>query len=101
MLAHPAVWRGRLRTTSRRLITLFVLVVWVLVGPIAMAYAGCAGMGAMCTGPCALQSCVLTTLPGLLALQSISSVAMQREDPPPLTILKTPAPPPRSLPIAA
>jgi hypothetical protein len=66
------------RTTSRRLITIFVLVVWVLVGPIAMAYR--VRRDSDVHGPCALQSCVLTTLPSLLALQSISFVATQRED---------------------
>lgn len=44
---------------SRRAIVLCILAVWVLVGPIAMAFDGCAAMGAMCEGPCGISSCAI------------------------------------------
>jgi hypothetical protein len=42
---------------SRRVATAVVLVMWVLLGPLAIAFEGCAGMGAMCEGPCGSTSC--------------------------------------------
>ncbi len=43
--------------THRRVVALLVLAVWVLLGPVAMAFAGCATMGAMCEGPCGTATC--------------------------------------------
>lgn len=49
------------RMDSRRLVTVGVLVVWVLLGPIAVSFGNCTGMGAMCEGPCGSTSCVALT----------------------------------------
>lgn len=55
----------------RRLITLTVVAVWLLLGPIAVAFDGCAAMGAMCEGPCgissALQVPAVSTVPEVLS----------------------------------
>jgi hypothetical protein len=89
------------RTSSRRLITVFVLVVWVLLGPIAMTYGGCAGMGAMCMGPCALTSCVLSIAPNIAPLPLVAYLQIQPLECHPTSLLKVPDPPPRSVPNAA
>lgn len=43
--------------SGQRSIAIVVLVMWVLLGPIAMAFTGCAIMGAMCEGPCGISAC--------------------------------------------
>jgi len=45
--------------TRRGTITVVVLVLWVLLGPLAVALGSCAAMGAMCEGPCATSSCAI------------------------------------------
>jgi len=47
-------------------VVVLVLVVSVLLGPIAMAYAGCLTMGTMCVGPCG-TSCAVFSPTVLLA----------------------------------
>jgi hypothetical protein len=43
------------------MIVLAVLVAWVLLGPIAMAFDGCAAMGALCEAPCGSSGCAIVT----------------------------------------
>jgi hypothetical protein len=45
--------------TSRNWIGVLLLVVWVLLGPVTMAFGDCALMGAMCEGYCGASSCAL------------------------------------------
>lgn len=47
--------------SSRRVLVLCFLAAWVLLGPVAMAFEGCAAMGAMCEGPCGISSCAIFT----------------------------------------
>lgn len=81
--------------------TVGLLVAWILLGPIAAAFSGCTGMGAMCEGPCGLVSCVVP-------------IAVSSAMPPPTTyfdpqlsdhvltdLLKVPDPPPKSSPLSA
>jgi hypothetical protein len=43
--------------SSRRVLTLLVLGLWVLLGPVSMAFDGCLIMGALCDGgPCGASS---------------------------------------------
>ena len=73
------------------------LLVWVLWSPIAIAFGGCVGMGALCDSPCLLVSYEMPTVPGLVAPQPIEPL---HEDPPvslPSPDLKVPTPPPRSV----
>lgn len=79
----------------RRFVTLILLVVWVLLGPLSMTYIGCAGMGAMCGSPCALPSCLLTSLPNLSALPLGSYVSTALPERPPTIFLQIPDPPPK------
>jgi hypothetical protein len=47
--------------SSRRILVLCFLAAWVFLGPVAMAFEGCAAMGAMCEGPCGVSSCTIFT----------------------------------------
>ncbi len=38
--------------SARGWVAILMVAVWVLLGPIAMTFSGCASMGAMCEGPC-------------------------------------------------
>lgn len=80
---------------ARRFVSLILLVVWVLIGPLSMTYIGCAGVGAMCGSPCALPSCLLTSLPYLSALQLVSYVSAALPERPPTIFLQIPDPPPK------
>jgi hypothetical protein len=88
--------RGLIR---QRWITGMIVILWVLLGPIGMAFSACAVM-AGCEGACTLTSCLTPSLP-MAALFPIGSVAVPLLEYPLMTVLKVPEPPPRSLPTSA
>jgi len=59
--------------SRRGVVVVLILIGSVLLGPIAMAYAGCSLMGAICDGPCGMSCAVFS--PTML-LAPISSVAL-------------------------
>jgi hypothetical protein len=79
--------------TRRHVMAWMVLVVWVLLGPIGMAFSACAVM-AGCEGACTLTSCPTPTQP-TVALSPIGSVPVPRVEHPLMTMCKVPDPPPR------
>jgi len=51
------------------------LVLWVVSGPIAMAFDGCAMMGTMCEAPCGISSYIVGPIvPALVAIPSATSL---------------------------
>jgi len=83
--------------SSRDWIAALLLVVWVLLGPVTMAFGDCALMGAMCEGPCGASSCALlaTSAGTVFAPASpLVVIAEKRVLPPTLTDLEHP---PKSL----
>ncbi len=48
------------RMNSWRVVAVLVLAIWILLGPVAMAFSGCS-MGAMCEGPCGTGACAAAT----------------------------------------
>lgn len=82
------------RMTRRRLVVGVVLVLWVLLGPIGMAFNGCT-MGT-CGAPCALTSCVMPSVSIQVPLP-VTFVQAALFSSPPSTLVKVPTPPPRSL----
>lgn len=44
---------------ARRCLVVLVVIAWFVMGPLAMAFDGCAVMGAMCEGPCGISSCAV------------------------------------------
>lgn len=61
----------------RRLIAVIVVVVWVVAGPLVMAFGGCAGMASMCEGPCGIGCPVVAVhqADSVLPLVSVSTPA--------------------------
>jgi hypothetical protein len=82
--------------TRRRWMTGMVLILWVLLGPIGMAFSACAVM-AGCQGACTLTSCLTPNLP-TAALFPIGSVPVPLPEHLLMTMLRVPEPPPRSVP---
>jgi hypothetical protein len=78
-----------------------MLLLWLILGPIGMAFNGCAAMGNACGSPCALTSGALPNPSNLLSLLPLGYLPIKPPDYHPTTILKIPDPPPRSIPIAA
>ena len=83
--------------SGRRLLILLTLALWVVSGPIGMAFDGCAMMGAMCEAPCGVLSYIvaptvsnIAALQPLAYLESRSTQQPARISAPPLT------PPPKS-----
>jgi hypothetical protein len=71
------------RLTRPILIALtLMLMLWVVSGPIGMAFDGCAMMGAMCEAPCGISSYiagpVATSLAGLQPLAYLASSSTAR-----------------------
>jgi len=59
--------------SRRGVVVVLILIGSVLLGPIAMAYAGCSPMGAMCDGPCGVSCAVFSPT---VALAPVSSAAL-------------------------
>ena len=45
--------------SARGWVAVLMVAVWVLLGPIAMTFSGCAWMGTMCEGPCGAGACAI------------------------------------------
>lgn len=85
----------------RRSLTVVVLALWVLLGPVAMAFDGCASMGATCEAPCAASSCaVVAPTGGLIAPVPIAYLWAPAHGRLPATFFSALEPPPKS-PLAA
>ncbi len=83
--------------SSRRAITIFALAVWVLLGPVAMVFGGCAAMGAMCEGPCGAAACVVLVPAISIAPEPVSCMLVAADRYPLATTLAGVEHPPRSL----
>lgn len=84
---------------SRRvaLVAVLTLALWIVSGPIAMAFDGCAMMGAMCEAPCGLSSYIVApTIAGVAGLQPISYLD-NRSTPRPTLLSPGPLTPPPKL----
>src|SRR5712692_5936028 len=61
--------------SARRVTVMVVLAVWVLLGPVAMAFDGCTLMGAMCESPCAAMSFIGGPVPiGFVSVDAVDAV---------------------------
>ena len=85
--------------TRRRWITGIVVILWVLLGPVGMAFSACALM-AGCQAACTVSSYRTPSLP-TAALSPTGSVPVPSIGHPLMAVLKVPEPPPRSLPAIA
>ncbi len=83
--------------SSRRAITILALAIWVLLGPVAMVFGGCAAMGAMCEGPCGAAACVVLVPAISIAPEPVSCTLAAADTHPLATTLAGVEHPPRSL----
>jgi hypothetical protein len=83
--------------TSRHVLTLVVLAIWIMAGPIAMAFDGCAAMGAMCEGPCGSTACSITALPVAAVPEVLDAVVAGAVQSAPEGIARAVDLPPRSV----
>jgi hypothetical protein len=88
-----------MRLTRRRWITGILLIFWVLLGPVGMAFSACAMM-AGCQAACTVGAYRTPRLPTAV-LFPVGSVPVPYIGHPLMTMLKVPEPPPRSLPTNA
>jgi hypothetical protein len=99
MIRYPLRRRARSaevrRMTRRRLVVAITLVFWVLLGPVGMAFSGCAMM-ATCGAPCALTSCVMPSISIQAVPLSVTFVQAALFSSPSSTFMKVPPPPPRA-----
>ena len=86
----------------RRLLGLAILVLWVVLGPIGMAFDSCAAMMALCDGgPCGVVAAVTEARPTLGAPEASAVVDGPVRTPLPAVAVRAPEPPPKSLPRSA
>ena len=83
-----------MRRLTRPILIALTLTLWVVSGPIGMAFDGCAMMGAMCEAPCGISSYiagpVVTSIAGLQPLAYLASSSAAR----PLLVSVSPLTPP-------
>ena len=84
-----------MRIASRSAVTGFVVVLWILAGPLAAAFGACAAMGMMCEGPCGAANCSLLPAP-TGALPLFAMLAVPEAHHPPRVLLSIPELPPES-----
>lgn len=80
----------------RRALTLAVLIGWVVLGPIGMAFDACAAMMALCDGgQCGVVAAVTFAGPVLAPPQSIAAMERPSRDPLLLVVVRVLDPPPK------
>lgn len=80
----------------RRFIILALLIGWVVLNPMTIAFGGCIGMGASCHGPCVIMSHAVLPTTSLMIPQA--GMTLPKEPPAvcPTPVLKVPTRPPKS-----
>ena len=79
-----------------RTLTLVVLALWTVIGPVGMAFDGCAAMGGMCEGPCAPTTVSLVPLVPTASLPMVAMIAGSGRDRVPMIAPAVPHLPPKS-----
>jgi len=86
-----------MRKSARLLSIALTLVLWVVSGPVGMAFDGCAMMGAMCEAPCgALSYIAAPRATGLAILQPLAYLEPSASSPPAIINTGPLTPPPKS-----
>ena len=87
-----------LTMSSRRILTLIVLALWLFLGPVSMAFDGCLLMGALCDGgPCGASSDRSFAPAPTIGPGPIAYLEIQPRTPLPANTLAALEPPPKSL----
>lgn len=72
-----------------------MLVAWVLLGPIAMAFDDCPAMMSMCEGPCGVLTYVVYAPPSVTAPTSVTAVSPTATRTLPAPVVTALDPPPK------
>jgi hypothetical protein len=73
------------------------LAIWLVSGPVGMAFDGCSMMGAMCEAPCGAMFHIVTpAAPDLVGLSPASYLDSPLDERPVALSLRPPSPPPKS-----
>lgn len=78
---------------NRLIVGLVLVAIWLLLGPIAMAFDGCLG----CELPCAQMACAVPTPVLAMAPETVTSASPQIELHPVTSTVSTPELPPKYL----
>ena len=91
-----------MRKFAAPLVVALTLVLWVVSGPLGMAFDGCAMMGAMCEAPCGILSYIVApAAPSLAILQPLTYLESPFTEQPAVLGVAPLTPPPKSAPLSA
>jgi len=79
----------------RRGPTTLVLVLWILAGPLAMAFGPCAAMGMACDAACGTGAYPVSVWNDLSILPALAALVVPLTDELPTTTQQVPEPPPK------
>ena len=82
-------------------IVLAILVALVIGSPIAMSFAGCAGMGQTCEAPCAAGACAVLAPTHSMAPDLVTQIELQVLARPRASLVASLEPPPKLFPVSA
>jgi hypothetical protein len=85
----------------RRYLVLGLLIAWVLLGPVGMAFDACGAMMVLCEIPCGAPSAMLDTAPTLAPLAAVALALQPARTNPPAVKPGALEPPPKSLRLSA
>ena len=86
-----------MRRLLRPLLIAITLALWVVAGPVGMAFDGCAMMGAMCEAPCGVLSYIVAPAATDLAVRSpLFSLGSSFDEWPAALSIRPLTPPPKS-----
>lgn len=78
---------------NRQIVGLVLVAIWLLLGPVAMAFDGCVG----CELPCAQMACAVPAPAQTMAPEAVTSASPQVELHPVTSTVSTPELPPKYL----
>jgi len=82
-------------STRFRALTVVVVILWALIGPIGMAFDGCV-MGVMCEAPCGLTSVMVSIAPAAVVVLSVHGDVPPVVQAHPAGVQRVLEPPPRA-----
>jgi len=86
-----------MRRLLRPLLIVITLALWVVAGPVGMAFDGCATMSAMCEAPCGVLSYIVAPVAPVLAIRSpLAYLGSSFDERPTVLSVRPLTPPPKS-----
>jgi len=86
-----------MRCVLRPLLIVITLALWVVAGPVGMAFDGCAMMSAMCEAPCGVLPYIVAPVAPVLAVRSpLAYLGSSFDEHPTVLSVRPLTPPPKS-----